>query len=236
MAITLANILFIGLIAENALIVVGIIVYQLYKKMYAYDCGVYIERGNGAVTYHSTRGSKVNRGNVSFLNLFMFKNRDIPFPNNDAILIGNKGGRMEIFLDSNGSAHQIRKSRRVPIFVKDPKDNKLRQQVLDVELADGSKKKLFLKEVVFEPDTRSDRAWLYNTLRRIDLKFQTKLEEWKPILYAGIALICVTVVVIMGYYFLGKSYSSLSMACNQQAINVIGDKIGFLETVVGGIN
>ncbi len=107
MAITLANILFIGLIAENALIVVGIIVYQLYKKMYAYDCGVYIERGNGAVTYHSTRGSKVNRGNVSFLNLFMFKNRDIPFPNNDAILIGNKGGRMEIFLDSNGSAHQL---------------------------------------------------------------------------------------------------------------------------------
>lgn len=228
----LNDIFFWTLIGENFFVLVGVGVWAVYRFIFRLDAGVYVEKRNGAVIYKSTRAKSFLDGGLPYIKLFFMQHRETPAPSNDAVMPGNKGTRIELWLDPENNLHQVRKAKFVPVITNSKTG--LRQVVKEVELADGSKKFVGVREVLFEPDSKSDRAWAWSALRRKYDKHKIgSFEQYKPIIVIGaVAVVSIAALVFSGYY-LAQMHEKLASACNAQAAQAIADKFGSIFNAIG---
>lgn len=244
------------LLLENVSLIVWGLSYGAYRFWYRHDAGAYIERANGGVIYYGTRARIWLENHVKKVKLAFVPHRTQPAPTLDAIMIGNKGPRIEYFIDRHGNAHQVRpRSRFVPVLVEDK--GELRQLCEEVRSEPARKngwvsklpfvKGMFVKqvkgleddgltekvefiavhEVVFEPDDTNDKAWAYNELKENFNKHQTSnWDQFKGPIIIGIVAVVAITGIMFSGYYISKIVEHSATQCNTLVTNAIAEKLG----------
>lgn len=216
------------------LVLSAIAFYVWYNYRYRYVCGIYHEKGNGAVIYQPTGARMFKDDGLSVFSTWVFSNRKEPAPSLDTIYPSTTGkAYFEMWLDAAANFHQVRKTKFVPVLLSDD-GGVLSQAYREFTLADGSVRKVGLEEVIFEPDSRSNRAWAWNSLRRNNDKHKNLkwYQDKAMIIIMTIALVGIMVLVFAGYYFTEIQANTAENI--GRMVNPLVDKLSKTLTLVGG--
>jgi len=244
------SVVFVILVIENLIALSIVMVWGIYRGMYRYDAGAYIEKANGAVVYRATRARIWLESAVKKIRLFWIQHKTHPSPTLDAIMIGNKGPRVEYLVDIYGNLHSIKpRTRFVPILVEEEGELKqlraempeekqrktgwmsslanfkgmfVREAKTFDEKGKEKKEMIALKEIVFEPDDSADKAWAYMELVNNFKKHMTNAwEEYKgPIIIGAIAIVAIAALVFTGYYMTKITEHTVTQ-CNTEAARAV---------------
>lgn len=251
------NVSFTG-VALGAFIFLGLIIvgFWLYQNnRWRYDVGLWLEKANGAVIYQRTKGRIFLKDGLNIYATQAFPHREHPAPTLDALIPAGQRAYFEVWVDPVGNFHQVRKTRNAPVLVdNDGMLEQLRAEMpspivrqrgwfskllkRDVrEVLVGEKREpkfVYIDEIVFEPDSRSSRAWTWNALRRNTEKHQS-VKWWQDrvmIIIMILCVFCILAIIGTGYY-----YSEIYRDAAARMSSAIGPALETLSrtlTVIGG--